>query len=511
MDPSKENNFEDQWRALFNDASETPPNSVWARVEAHLDEQEDKIVPLIWWRSPKLWFAAASIAAILVTGGVYLNQQYFYASEGISKVIVPTSENETKVASAEGTAVKNTDSLNNRSKTSTEASAIEQADIQPKVEERLASASSQIETNLAKPGRDILARSAEKSKIVSGTIFAKPADVQQQEIASIITGKKIAESENPVATAANTFSVAEQVQQMEAGKSIALLTPSGVEELDVYLQKRYVFFKQQAAKEEKIVKNNKEYYAALSFMPASFNPDLKVSSAPQGFTSSQYSNLRSTSGTSKSGTSYAYQTMGGVKISKHWSVELGLNYLQGNSTYEGGGYLLSATSNGRASNVLESALADATNKNGQVANPNAGGPYYGISNGLNSVYVDVSKDIQNNYRFLQMPLQAGYTLNPEGKLSYGLVGGLMTNFFLKNELESANGYTITTKADDDVYKTVNLAAITGLRFSYRFSPKWRANLTGSYQKALNSTLKSNSSLDSHPYLYGVSWGVRYTF
>jgi uncharacterized protein HemX len=70
MDPSEINNFEDQWRKAFKEASEAPPQSVWEGIEARLDEGNKRglILPL-WWQSSKVWYAAASIAAILMVGG----------------------------------------------------------------------------------------------------------------------------------------------------------------------------------------------------------------------------------------------------------------------------------------------------------------------------------------------------------------------------------------------------------------------------------------------------------
>src|SRR5215217_4213758 len=71
MDPSGINNFEDQWKRALKEASETPPQSVWEGIEAHLDQNNnDKVVPL-WWKSAKLWYAAASVVAVLLAGGIW--------------------------------------------------------------------------------------------------------------------------------------------------------------------------------------------------------------------------------------------------------------------------------------------------------------------------------------------------------------------------------------------------------------------------------------------------------
>jgi hypothetical protein len=235
-------------------------------------------------------------------------------------------------------------------------------------------------------------------------------------------------------------------------------------------------------------------------MPAAFNPNVKLREAPQAFMAQSVSQKRSVSGTSEARASYAVQTQGGVRLSKHWSVETGISYLRGNSAYEGGGYVVNAY-NSAASNVLENALAS----NSPALSDKAAD----FNNG--ALYIDVAKKASNNYQYLQLPVQAGFTLNPDKKLSYSVLGGMMANFFLVNELESASGDIIRTTASDEIYRGTNWAATTGLRLNYKLSANWGANLTGSYQKAVSSGFKSNQSLDSRPYLYGVSWSVRYSF
>ena len=157
--------------------------------------------------------------------------------------------------------------------------------------------------------------------------------------------------------------------------------------------------------------------------------------------------------------------------------------------------------NSAAANVLEDALASNS--------PSFADKSSNFNNG--ALYIDVAKKVSNNYQYLQLPVQAGFTLNPDKKFSYSVLGGMMANFFLVNELESATGDIIRTTASDEIYRGTNWAATTGLRLNYKLSSNWAANLTGSYQKAVSSSFRSNQSLDSHPYLYGVSWSVRYSF
>jgi len=498
MDPSGINNFEDQWKRALQEASETPPQSVWEGIETHLDQHDNGIIPL-WWKSAKIWYAAASVAALLLAGGIW------YKNAGTNhenaSVQIAANQKAEKAATHENLATNETEKVG---KGNANAPVIANNGVSNRSTNEIAEVNKKADTkqNTAENVTETLGN--------TGSLASKRANSQGEQYA----GKSSSdENEREPKTSVLTELPSEKIASGKDGQALVsateinekpisaeLLTGLPYSDLDVHLQKRYVFFRPEVKsvpREEETVKK-KEYWAGLSLMPASFNPDVKLKEAPMAFAAQSLSNKKSVTGSSEAGASYAVQTQGGVRISKHWSMEFGLSYLKGNSSYLGGGYVLSAY-NSQKSNVLESAVSPAyDNKNADF-----------INNG--ALYIDVDKKVSNNYQYLQMPVQAGFTLNPEGKLSYSLLGGLMANFFLSNELESASGDIIKTTAVDQVYRDMNWAATTGLRFNYRLSSKWKASLTGSYQKAVSSGFRSNQSLDSHPYLYGVSWGVRYSF
>ncbi|MCF0059512.1 hypothetical protein [Dyadobacter sp. CY356] len=512
MDPSKQNSFEEQWKKAFQDSTETPPLSAWKGIEARLDEEEkEKVIPL-WWKTPRYWYAAASVAALLMVGIALWDGSYdvnnnkansqiaatdkqlidsqkaiieeekgvIQTEKQIGKTQILNSENAvSNVERRKELSEKDNDFISAGEKLAVQKPAFSESrnDVQPSAENNIAASS-----GFNKERKSLLASDLKKTDEIAdlNNNPEKPFVMSNPDAASQI----LAEA----------------------------LTPIGYKDLDVYVQKRYVFFKPDAIASNKSPKKEKkkqEYWADVNVMPASFNPNINVVNAPSAYASANASR-QSLSGSSRSGASYALQTQGAKRISKHWSVETGLNYLQGNSTYEGGGYLLNAV-NSQSENVLQSALADKT-ASGSNASPNSpttgGGAAYSASNTL---YIDLNKEVINNYRFVQVPVQAGFTLNPDKKLSYSVVGGVITNFFINNEFESASGSIITSTPKDDVYRNLNYSATTGLRFNYKLSAKLKATLSGSYQRSLLSGFKTSESLESHPSLYGVAWGVRYSF
>lgn len=494
MDPSNINNFEEQWRKALKEASEAPPPSVWEGIEARLDGEQEKVVPL-WWQSPKMWFAAASIAAsLLVGGGIWYSGdqgakvEVAVTTKPLQKVetepvkpiegqtkVVPDQDTEQLAAANEKNEAAGTNNKPARITPNSEISGAGSTDI---------AALDHVDARSKRNQRH------SEDKLPAARAIQEQPETDDQT--KIVSKESISIAENsPIATA---------VLQNQA-VSAEMLASLPYSDLDVYVQKRHVFFRPEVKIEEPVKTTKpKEYYAGIGIMPASFNPNVKLREAPQAFMAQSVSQKRSVSGTSEARASYAVQTQGGLRLSKHWSVETGISYLRGNSAYEGGGYVLNAY-NSLTANVLENALAGNSPAFADKAS--------GFNNG--ALYIDVAKKVSNNYQYLQLPVQAGFTLNPDKKFSYSVLGGMMANFFLVNELESASGEIIRTTASDEIYRGTNWAATTGLRLNYKLSAKWGANLTGSYQKAVSSSFKSNESLDSRPYLYGVSWSVRYSF
>ena len=515
MDPSEINNFENQWKKAFDEASETPPPSVWDEIEARLDHDEKDIIPL-WWRRPKLWYAAASIIALLVVGGGYfINESTnITGPEVAGRISQQAPENKTEKADS---------NLNDSSslvldevkadKIAKQESSTEKVQVRREgllAGTRPKKSKEQSVKDIPVDSRAFIARAdrVKEQNVANNTVDETFAKSASEAVNKEVTDLKVAMlDERMVAEAALT------------GLEVGALEGIDVSELDVFFQKRYVFYKPNAIQEEKLpeLKKKGEYWAGIGLMPASFNPDVQIKDAPTAFSSAQnYSSQQSyrqgsATGTSKAGNSYAVQTQGGMKLSKHWSLEMGVSYLKGNSSYEGGGYVLN-TSSARSTNMLEDALVNlSAAKSGVVNSPSigaGGGSYESLAG---NAFIDVNRNVSNNYQYLQLPLQAGFTLNPDKKLSYSLLGGMMANFFLSNELESAAGQMIRTTANDEVYRSMNWAATTGLRFNYKLSDRWKASLMGSYQRAVSSGFRANQSLESHPYLYGVSWGMRYSF
>lgn len=518
MNPSENPKFEQEWQRLFESASETPPPSAWEAIEKHLDDRQAVAIPLVWWKNPKLFYAAAAVVALLLVSWPILRPGTDSESrENRGEVATKSAPQGSDAASTAGAAddLPTAESLaatGNLPKSQPISSSSDRVASVVKPErmagfegKNLRTESSsllagstpdrvQVPASLAQEGTPASLATEENAFLdTSPTLIALTKSSRKNanmEVEQIITGSSTAPLRTPALT-----------------RSIAALSPIGPSELDVYMQKRYVHFRYDRVEPELPKRSRgRELWAGLGIMPASFNPQVNVKSPPLAFTNANASR-QALASSSKPQLSYAMQMQGGKKLSKRWSVETGVSYLKGNSTFQSDGYVLNAITS-RSANVLEDALFSSNNY-ANIA-PNSPGISASFDKNASS-YIELTQRTSNDYSYVQVPVQAGYTLNPEGKLSYTVLAGVVGNLFLQNEVQSTQGYSFKNTADDGLYRSLNWSAATGVRVNYRLAGHWNASLTGSYQKAIDSILRDNSTLDSRPQLYGMAWGVQYIF
>ena len=539
MNQSEKPKFEQAWQRAFEPAAETPPPAAWDAIEKRLNAQEATVVPLSWWNNPKVWYAAAAVAALLLLSWPVLESYEKDSGETTTQLAaekssspIPSGEAKSPGVAAPGVAtpgpeskaderivtVENTEEIPPAALPLTVTESPERVAIathDPAVGESLPPALadspslaevpkdakvSGIETKFgqsktllnATPTPDALTPRTPTIIVITQTTRKIPAD-SAGDLERVIMGS----STVPLRTKTLT-------------QSIAALSPmADLAKLDVRFQKPLVSndlaILETTATARPRRSRVREFWAGLGLMPAAFNPKMNVTSAPQAFANANASR-QSLSNANQARLSYAVQAQAGKQLSKHWSVETGVSYLQGNSTFESGGYVLDAVTS-QSANVLEDALFSNAAYNNYAAAPGLT-TTFDKSTGS---YIDFEQRTSNDYRYVQLPVQAGYTLNPDGKLNYTVLGGVVANLFLQNEIKNKAGYISANTADDGLYRALNWSAATGVRVNYRLSDHWNASLTGSYQKAIASILKGDGVLESRPQLYGMAWGVRYVF
>ncbi|MDF7818920.1 outer membrane beta-barrel protein [Runella sp. MFBS21] len=511
MDTAEENNFEYNWRKAFEEAEEAPPASVWAKIEERLDEDEERALIVPFWKSAQnmRWLAAASVVLIMISVRVgWLNQTTSspndIAQSGAKSKIV---EKDNKISAPDGQAsvaqIPQTSIIaREEAATSLKLSKKQDLALSPQKSQKT------LRTNSQNVSSDIDSQNEKLSPTLETTTIAIASKVEAR------TSNGVSHS-NVENTSAEVVAAATNQDIISISRSINSLSIKNLQDL-LGLTERQPWVAYQEVPSESANKKKslpKEYWASVGVMPASYNAGVSIGGnvPSRAFNASgQYAlanvTNRSTTSTNRSSLSYALQWQGGLQLNQRWSLETGLNYLQGNSRFEGtSGF--DAFSNSYVNN-LEAAVNYSTNNSKNVASD-----FPGLITDKSQIQtLATTQSISNSYQYLQVPVQAGYAIiKAKSKLSLWVLGGVVNNIFLRNSFETGQERVVTVSGADNPYRTLSLSASTGLRVQYRMNKHWTTLVSGNYQQSLGSTTRASAVFEAKPQLFGLGAGLRYGF
>lgn len=509
MASSEENNFEDSWRQAFENANELPPASVWEKVEARLNDKDDRVVIIPIWRRWQTLasVAAASIAIFLVLlGDGWLSQTTpALTKQGNGQALSNQKEN------------LNAQTIQNKKRTPSSPLKI---DKQPTISQP----EKYTYLNSGRPKIAIIKNNPLSNALLTNKFLAKKGSSQKIKLATIEpmanTIANNASKNEPELSDENTFK-ANTLADLINDKNITLSTPfPALGSLEIKAmsdligpskRQPWVAYQEMESEQKVPTVSLKQYWVSMDIMPASYNAGVAIGEVSRsGGTfglakqAALYNTVPSDASANRPSLSYAFQWHGGVQLGQRWSLETGLNYLKGNSIFEAtNGFNVFTNS---YINNLEAAISASDNSN----------PIYSLSS-INSDKAQVqplatAQNINNSYQFLQIPLQAGYALvKPKKKLSLWLLGGIINNVFLRNSFKSGQERTVIVSGNDSPYQKLSFSANTGIRFQYKLNKRWSSQLTGNYQLALGRTTKPEAVFEARPHLLGVGAGLRCGF
>lgn len=549
MDELEKNIPDDFWRKAFDEASEAPPPRVWSAIESRLDESNGpKIVPLWGFglsaSRPLQWgMGVAAAMALFLVGWWAINTQSTNTGNRVAQVTESkqtdqTASNQAKstpeTTLADGTRQpdKQTTSesetliADNNVATSTEKERI--VAVEPntnpvkasvgrrinqlnrpaftpenRVTSRLPASERKASTPFDSPNVAMSLRKSGQNPVTSAN-YAKAASSQ-----SSLTNTPIAQSAESVS--------GQNAQINELATSPMHLRSPG----PIY---RIVWFRPAELSVEpersKSKHEAREAWASVSMMPGSFNPSVSIRSMQATALNTARSNQPSVN--SRADFSVAYQAGAGVQLNKHWSIESGIGYLSGRSTVESPGSMYNYNSSlvasmapqldaSTANNYYVSAVRNSIHQEANAASNYASPSNYDKLGNTVSAYQNYDnryqQSVTNNFDYVQVPVQVGYQLLPSKRLGLSLLGGFLTNIFVRNTV--GNDLVITSK--DGVYRPLSVAASMGARFRYRPSQRWSASLAGMYQPSLGLGTRPESQIQSTPTSTGMSFGLDYHF
>lgn len=521
---------DDFWRKAFDGADEQPPQRVWDAVERQLDEDSKARVLPLWGAAllPGLrtltWGAGAAASVALLLAGWWYTQSTNQLSTTKS-VAVHTGKH--AVVPANAPIAQNI--IQPDHKTTLVASAVKAAPELPT--RRIRSAAehpnqpaftltdnstliADIDQQYGNARSERTVQYVHTSGFVQTTVPAMPDPSPAAAMPLMATVPMAAEASpaagQPDVPSATKLTMANSSSNQLAQSKTATAWTGVDATSDIAVTDGLT----KAKKREK--------WASLSVMPGTYNPAVALASAATPMATASYANSvsRNTVATtpvvdSRSSRSIAYQVSAGIQLTEHWSVESGVGYLSAQSTVESptqislaSAAMITAKDAQVTNNLFVDAVRDRvisqTNAYAIPAMDPTGSPQSYVTNRYS---MSEQQAVSNAYQFVQVPVQVGYQLRPRKRLGLALIGGFLTNIFVRNTV--ADQVVITPA--DDIYRSLSLAASVGARFRYRPSQHWSASLAGLYQPTIGSTTSAGSPIRSHPTTTGMSFGVDYHF
>lgn len=515
MDELEKNIPDNFWKKSFDEAAETPAPRVWSAIERRLDAAEGpKIIPL-WGlgltssRSLAWGVGIAAALALLVVGRWAVNSQAVRPSVAHQQSATPPTSRAAK---------SNAPTKPLTPKLDQPGDAVASVAMPSATGKRTTISSKQVEfTFPAGPIPDVQAQLIETAKASLIAVTAeRPASAVTGLPASLLNRRTVASLTVDNPNGYEGLNKRTMLLEPLAGRSLRVRSFGTIQRI-VWLRPAEALSAEPVIEKETLKKRDR--WASVSVMPGAFNPLVTVAQAQPTFINSAVATTaRPLAVNSQAHFSVTYQASAGVQLTDRWSVESGVGYLAGRSTVDAPAqqtapaYAQIANTNRTTVNNL---YVDALRK-GSAAQPASNFQSAASDKlALNNAYLSqvnyasqTRQTLDNNYQYVQVPVQVGYQLRPRKRLSLAVLGGFITNIFVKNTVGN-NEVVITPK--DDLYKTVALAATMGARLRYRPSDRWSASLAGVYQPAIGSGTQADSPVQTRPTSSGMSFGVDYHF
>jgi hypothetical protein len=533
MNDMERRKFEDSFQEAFKNAEVTPSENVWTNIELDLERADgDKMKRRLFFFKT---LAAASIVFAMSIAGV---GYYVLQNSDRGHVAQKTAES---YGNSEGDELKNelnaSSSENNNSSTTGKNGSVDKGAETQSADDLPVTRHQQ--SNDHAPGSSAL---KESNNLASSTNGGLAEDEKQASVARAEERKSIAKSATPFS--AGQKSNTDKTDKITPGKGAndglnnatspgfnaaplnengktafngmepetarklpAFYTPADPElklptstaDPGMLLLARLAEEEKRYAAEEKNSKESKteNLWTSVGFAAGAFsanNPRVDpVASNTMYLNSSSTASKQSKA----SGLSYSVGVSVGTQLSNRWTLQGGINYMTQSSDYTANSVLL--VDNNFSSPKAESINAFAPQTLDATANT--------------KVAQTFPYNVNNNVRFVSVPVQAGYLLVNK-KFGLQLNAGVSTDLFLQNTITPEGGSlssTTQSRGDDSPYRSLNFSGLMGTEFSYKLGHRYRLSVNPGLRYPFSSLYKSNTGVDSTPLTFDVGLRFKYIF
>lgn len=197
-----------------------------------------------------------------------------------------------------------------------------------------------------------------------------------------------------------------------------------------------------------------------------------------------------------SGLAYSIGVSMGTHISDRWVLQGGVNYMTQSSDYTANSVVV--VDNNFASPQAESmnTLSPRLEKSADT-----------------KVAQTFPYNVNNQVRFVSVPLQAGYML-VNRKVGFQLNAGVSTDFFLENSINPDGGGVASTtvgRGAESPYRSLNFSGLMGTELSYKVGNHYRLSLNPGIRYPFSSIYKESTGVDANPVTFDIGLRFRYIF
>jgi hypothetical protein len=489
--------FEDNWKDAFQGAEASPSDHVWTNIELGLEKNESGGI-----RRKLLFYQTLAAASVIFALAVGASSVYFFRDSG--------------ERSMNSLALKEVGKLNTKSSDLVVAtpnksviSSIDQTEIQRNTSETVVAQSTEhhstgvvkaetkasgAEYGLSSTVNEVSQNTSnENEKLAEGRID----NSQHQLIAQTGTFDQIPEQETSTAMTLDAAALPSLGKEPEAAYE-SNPEEDKADPVALMLAKLEDREKEISKAETKAAKSRENLWTSVGFAAGSFNSTGSHISATNSNTAIQSNNTIAKKEAAASGTAYSVGVNMGKRVSARWVVQGGVNYLNQSSDY--------TAQTAVASNDLQSFRPESINELNKLNQGDAVAEE-------NKIITTAPYNVNNNVRYLSVPLQAGYQVINH-KFGVQLNAGVSTDLFLNN-IKTAEGKSVDKInqgiRDDSPYRAMNFSGLLGTEISYRFSQRYRIALNPGLRYPFSSVYKADLGVQSAPLTFDVGLRFRYIF
>jgi hypothetical protein len=506
MKASSKDNFEQQWKRKFEKVSVPPPDDLWSRIEADLDNQKKRTPFFLLWGLPAYVTSGIAATLILALGGWFLlsNSEEKAVAE-MAKVTEPTLvESEEKgielvqPKKQDDLTVKET--VNNSKNFANKSNKSTEADVKSIVTVAFTNSNNQPQFLNDESNSAPLTDKVALTKSNTGQAFSDNTSIFFEGIANQLrklTARSYEEYPVRYILTRNKLAYYEPITEIENTTKqkhrswIGLV--SGLSPFKPNFQNGGL---------DQLASTNA---ASFSSNDANFTTQRRSQGAQgtQGPAGSNGSPLMPDMGNSAfnipatspiqqfaNGRAFNFGIQAGRQLTKRLALESGVRYIQGNSPVNTNVYTLNERT-GEINTFVQDYLTQGKT--------------------LSNAVVASAETLESSYEYLSLPLQLAYEIPLLNKLNLEITGGVSADMFLQNTLQSEMTDVASLNARNSVFRTLGVSGLGGVRINYLLDEKWELIIGSAFQQALVSNFESGSSAQLRPQMLGINYGVNYHF